>query len=202
MRRAESGRHRSQSFDEIVDVGMPSGVSDFERVAKGELLQIVREVLRARHRSVLQEYRQDRNVALEGDPDLLAHEILRVVQPAPSGRILGVEPTRADKRQKRATRLDALPERYTEISSRSNAVDVNKYRLLTKDLLKLGAESSCLSLRVPAPIADEDADHRLLPVIFECRKTRSQSQGSFHTLSWRTTSDAPHLRHRCSVRPR
>ena len=130
-----------------------------DAVAERQLLQVVRQLIGARHAGVVNEHRDHRDIALQRAPGFEPDEVGGVVQPAPACGIGDGEPVLADHREQHAAGGDLLLDRAPEVAARLDAGHVHEHRALAEAIAQVLEQAPRVALRVVAPVADEDRAH-------------------------------------------
>ena len=138
-------------------------MGELDRIAIGEVGQILRELLGSRHAGALHEHRDDGDVTLQRGGRFEPHEIHRIIEPPPVLLVSRVEPALADHRQQHATRGHVLVDGPTEIPPRLDPRHIHEDRVLAKLRLEVIEEAPGLTFGVLPAIADEDGAHRAPP---------------------------------------
>ena len=75
---------------------------ELDGIAKSKLRQVRGKLVRPRHRGPLDQHRYDGAIAIQRSRGFQSHEVERVVEPAASGLIAGIDPVLADQRKQNA----------------------------------------------------------------------------------------------------
>jgi len=149
-----------QSSDQQLDVRVPASMAQLDAVAKRQVLQVVRQLVGARHGSLLHEHRNDRDVALQRACRLEPDEIVGVVQAALAFLVGRGQPGLADNREQHAAGSDLLLYDAAEVAARLDARHVHEDRVLAEALAQVLEQAAGMALGVVPPIADENRAHR------------------------------------------
>ena len=138
-------------------------------VAFGELANRYRQQLRRRQDGIFDQQGDDDSVRVQGELDLAAHVIQRVVKAAGSVVSPQVKPPRADYDKNDRGRAQGVANRLLEIVARLNGIDVAKHLARAKVLRQAIEQATHRARGVRATITQEDLRHRSASVAPQCR---------------------------------
>lgn len=134
------------------------------RVVANQLLDILRQILRSRHRCAIDQHRNDPDASRQRDADFQPDEIARqVYAPLPlRGRC--VQPVGADDRKENVGAPDRRLDLANEILARRHAVDIDEHILAPHARSQRIRNAPGHVGGIIAPVADEYSGHvRLSP---------------------------------------
>src|SRR5438045_4714342 len=102
-----------------------------ERVAKGQTLEIGREILHLWHRRIIDQYRNNRDPTLQGSGDFESNKIRRVVDPA-IALTATAEPSRTDDCDNNSGAFQCLLDLFPKVHAVRDGIDVHKDISLTE----------------------------------------------------------------------
>ena len=132
---------------------------ELDAVAVREVLEILGQILGARHLGLVDEHRDDRNVALQRACRLQPDEVERVVEATLAFRIGDGEPVLADDREQHAARCNLLLDRAPKVTAGLDAGNVHEHRVLAESIAQIFEQAPGVAFGVVAPVADEDSAH-------------------------------------------
>ena len=138
-------------------------MGQLDAVAIGEVLEVVGQLLGARHLHPANQHGDHRDVASQGRGRFQANEISRVVQPSQSRVILGVDPVVADDRQQDAISGDRLVDRLAKIATGFDGGHIHEYGVAAEVAGEIVVQAAGFTFLVVSPVADEKRAHLRRP---------------------------------------
>src|SRR5208283_4571063 len=132
-----------------------------------------------RHQGPLHQHGDHPNAALQGRPHLHAHEIFRVVQPAPAFLVGRTQPAFADHGHQHIARAHALFDRFYEVDPRLDAIDVHEDFIFGKAAVEVVVQAPGRVGGVLATVADEDLPAHSLALVHCASKITKKPQSSY-----------------------
>src|SRR5215831_3342155 len=93
---------------------------------------------------------------LKGGRGLVAHEVVRIIQPTFSMLITRIEPVWANHREQHAALGDLLVQDFREIRAKGNGIDVHEHEVAPKFAVQPVHNTAGISRTVSSAIADKD----------------------------------------------
>jgi len=149
---------RFEALDQAADLRVPPLVRQGERVAPAQRLDVVRQVLVARHRRPLHKHRDDDHLRrpAQGGPYLETDVVVRVVEPPTALDVPAIQPAAPDHHQQRSARLNDRGGLLDKVHTDPDLVDVEKDLRVAEDRGQPVPQPSGVARRVLPSIADED----------------------------------------------
>ena len=126
-----------------------------ERVAKGQTLEIGREILHLWHRRIIDQYRNNRDPALQGSGDFESNKIRGVVDPAIAPTATA-EPSRTDDCDNNSGAFQCLLDLFPKVHAVRDGIEVHKDISLTEIGLQAIVETTGDRCRVLSAIRNRD----------------------------------------------
>jgi len=134
----------------------PRVVVQPERLLGGQAAQPLGQLVRRGHRGLVDQYREDGNAAFEGDLQLVADEIRRVVETAIPVVIADVRPRGPDERDDHVGASERLLDDQGVVGARRDRVGVLEHLFLAELVREGVVEAVGAPLGVAAPVVEED----------------------------------------------
>ena len=154
-------------------------MTDFDGVAPGQRPDLLGKVPGGRQRRVVDQHRQDAQTLPERGRDLVADEILSLVD-APARAIAGrlAEPARTNDRDQHLALADRALDLLGEVVAGSDRFDVHEDRPAGMEQRQPVANAPGGGGAVGPPVADEDAAHGQCPTRQSRRRRRRRTRAS------------------------
>lgn len=134
-------------------------VVDLDRLASGQALEIVGQVIGAWHHRAANEHRYDANLALQSRSGLEPDEVMRVVEPASTRGVGGGDPFIANHHDQHPARADCVFDRLDKIEPGFYPLDIHEHLVCAEMACKAVVQATGITGRIVASITDEDAVH-------------------------------------------
>ncbi len=131
----------------------------FDRVAIGEVLQVVRQRIRLGYGRALDPHGDYRDIATQGGSNLQPNEVIIVFQAALAGFVLDVEPIATHNAEQHVTLGERFFDDLAKIAARRDAVHVHEDAVLTELSDEVVGEPSGRFVGIVAAITDENLAH-------------------------------------------
>ena len=129
-----------------------------ERVAKGQTLEIDREILHLWHRRIIDQYRNNRNPTLQGSGNFESNKIRGVVDPAIAPTATA-EPSRTDDCDNDSGAFQCLLDLFPKVHAVRDGIEVHKDISLTEIGLQTIVEPARNRRGILSAIRDGDHDY-------------------------------------------
>ena len=100
-----------------------------------------------------------RDIPLQSRGGFEAHEIGGIVEPALTGFIFRIQPSRPDHRQQDAARSHIVIDDFTKIEPRLDRGNIHENRAVPEPAAQIVIETARLALAVIPPVTDENRPH-------------------------------------------
>ena len=134
-------------------------MTDLDRLAAGERLEVVRQFIGARHDRAAHQHRHHADVALQGGAGLEADEVVGIIEPPASCGIGGRRPLVADDDDEHLAGTDRRLDRGDEIDPGLDSLDIHEDAIGTEMRRQAVVDPARIAGRVVTSIADEDSVH-------------------------------------------
>ena len=150
-------KHAIQDARQAFDVCVPSSVAQLDGLSSRQPFQIGWKLRSGRHDRSFDQHRNDPHVAGEGDPDLEADEIVRIVKPPPAVPVCAGQPLTAHDREQHIAGTDGALEDVHEVGAGFDVRDIHEHRGSAEPGPQVVEQSAGMARTVFTPVADEDA---------------------------------------------
>ena len=152
------GERLLEGMDQAIRVVIPSSITHLERVVAGQADEFVWQFLGLGENGALHQDRYHENVASQRNRDLLAHQILGVIESTASVGAGRREPFLTYDDDHRLDCADRLVDQPGVIDAWSDRIDVHEH-VIAEPVPKPIVKATCVTRAVLSPIADEDPGH-------------------------------------------
>ena len=150
---------RTERLDQQLQIGIPSGVRQLNAVAVGKLLEIIRQLVGARHFCAMDKHRNYRDIPLQGRGSFEPDKIKGVIEAPLAGLILRLGPFSSYDRQEDSTGGHTFVNRFAKIAPGLDGSDIHKDRVFAEVANEIVEEASRFAFRVIPTVAEEDCPH-------------------------------------------
>jgi hypothetical protein len=149
--------HAIQNARQALDVRVPAGIAQLDRLPSREPFEIGWELRSGWHDRSFDQHGNDPHLAGEGGPDLETNEIVGIVKPPPAVPIGAREPLPTHDSEQHIARTDGALEDVHEVDASFDVRDVHEHRGGAEARPQVVEEPAGMAGTVFTPVADEDA---------------------------------------------
>jgi len=122
--RAHPGKGQVQHLEQPAGIELEAAWAQLEGLAAHQPGQAVRQLIDTRHPRLINQDRDDADLARQGRLDLQPHEIIRVIEATPATPIGDRQPLITNQRQQHVAGRDRSSDHFDEVVAELDRVDI------------------------------------------------------------------------------